>query len=875
MIRPTIVSCLLLITGLYAAHVIAGGSSLTPDPLEYVSPSRPFDTIHTSLDLDIDLKNQQIAGSVTHTMRSLRERLERFDLNCVELTVESVTIDGVSVEFEYPVSGDQSTAWLGGLDSQNADDRLVIHAAAPIARDQEFEVKVTYHGSPKRGLYWVAPEKGLPSKRYEVWAQGEGEDNRFWIPCHDYPNDTATYDGRFRIERGYYVLSNGNLVSQREIGDTTEFSWTLEQPHASYLIMIAAAKYDVFEGESEGVKLMYVVPPGTDEATVTRGYGRTADMIAFFNRTIGIDYPYDKYAQVVVQNFIYGGMENTTATVMNLRTLYDEGTAITSTQDGLVAHELAHQWWGDLVTCREWSHMWLNEGFATFYQSLYRQYRQGDDAYRYDFYDRHRRVAERDDKDARPVVTDFYNRKGARNNASVYIKGSSVLNMLRFLLGDDDYHAAARLYAETNRHQPVETSDFMRAVKDATGQNMDWFFEQWIFLAGHPKFKVRKRWDVESKTLELSVQQTQETDGLVPLFRVPLDVEITTDEGVKTHRIVIDQESQEFFFGCESAPKMVIFDKGDWTLKTLDFRKRKKELLYQLEHGDYMSRVRAAKALGDEAPAGDVIEMLSEVVLAIGHWGLRREAALALGEIGDDDAMEALFDGLEVEDGRVRLACAEALGGFKRNKDAARRLTALYKNDPAWEIRAKSIDSLVKMRAAHASDLCYDALTQESGQGVVRKAALNGLVALEETRALSKIARYAAPGNDRTYRHAAIKAYARLARNLDEGRKKEAAVDFLGEMLDDWYIRTRQAVISALQSVRDASAIPHLELAARRDPLEQLRGQATRGAANVRSRIDKELSVDDVEARIKELESKLENLVRDLKEVKRDRAGEH
>jgi aminopeptidase N len=865
----------LVLTLALAAPAAAGGSAISPDPLQYVSPSRSFTTVHTSLDLDIDLRGQTIAGKVTHTMRSLRPTLDEISLNCVELAVESVKVDGRPADFDYPVAGNMATSWISGAGEQRADDRLVIHLPTPMKRGDEFQVEVAYHGSPKRGLYWIAPEEGIPDKRYEVWSQGEGENNRFWIPCHDYPDDHATYEGRFRVEKGFYVLSNGLLVSQEDKGDKSEFLWRLDQPQVSYLIMVAAARYDVHEEDADGVKLMYLVPPGTDEATVERAFGQTADMIDFYSKTIGIDYPYSKYAQVVVQNFIHGGMENTTATVMNSRILLDERAALTKSEEGLVAHELAHMWWGDMVTCREWTHMWLNEGFATYYQSLYRRYHDGDDAFRYEILQRHRATTDRDDRDARPVVTEFYNRKDARNNANIYIKGSSVLHMLRFLLGDDLYRGVVQYYGEKYKFGPVETSDFARAVKDFTGENLDWFFEQWIYLAGHPKFEVTKRWDEDSKTLELAVRQTQKTGGLVPVFRVPLDVEITCDEGVDTHRITVDRDSQEFFFPCPSRPKMVIFDKGDWVLKTLDFPKREDELLYQLEHGDYIGRVRAADALGHQTPSDDVVAALRGAVTADGHYGLRREAALALGELGGEKAMQALFDGLGVEEARVRLACAEALGKFRGRPQAEKRLAGLLKTDPAYDVRARAVQSLVAMRAAGARDACLEALSQESYQGVVRSAGLRGLATLKETGSMAKVARYAGPGNDRTWRHAAIESYAKLASDLKAGRERERAVDFLAGMLDDWFIRTRQAVITALQTVHDPSAIPYLERTARRDPLEQLRAQATRAAAKVRASVDEEAEIEELEAKINELEGKIERLESDVRAARQEAAGQH
>ncbi|HEU4366498.1 MAG TPA: M1 family metallopeptidase, partial [Candidatus Krumholzibacteria bacterium] len=516
---PAGCAALLGIMAAVAVAVAAGEEprSLGPDPLAYVSPSRPFRTLHTALDLDVDLENRRIAGHVTHTVRSLRPGVREIRFNCVELTVDSVTVDGRRATFDYPVSAGQNTSWISGADEAVADDQLVIRLDRPLERGAEAEVTVHYRGAPKIGLYWVPSEKGIPEKRLEVWSQGEGEDNRYWIPCHDYPNDQSTFEGRFRVPRGYTAISNGRLVEKRDAGDRTEFLWKLDQPQVSYLIMLAVAKYRIYEEKWRDVPLWYVVPPDADDATILRGYGLTGDMMEYLSKEIGIDYPYAKYAQVVVQNFIYGGMENTTATVMNLRTLYDEREELTRTEQNLVAHELAHQWYGDMLTCREWSHMWLNEGFATYYAYLYKEHRDGDDAFRYQMRDSHGKVVAADDEGPRPLVVDFYNRSDARNNTNVYNKGASVLHMLRFLLGDDLYRATIHEYTRRHAFAVVETQDLMRTVRDVTGENLDWFFEQWVFLAGHPKFRVAKSWDRETGVLHLKVDQTQKVEGLVPV----------------------------------------------------------------------------------------------------------------------------------------------------------------------------------------------------------------------------------------------------------------------------------------------------------------------------------------------------------------------
>ncbi len=838
--------------------------TLRPDPLAFVSPSRDFDALHTRLDIDLDIEGGRIAGSVTHSLRALKSNLGSIRLNCVGLSVEAVTIDGRPVDFEHPVSGEYDTSWIEIFESREPSEELVVYTGRPLRAGDEFDLTIRYSGAPKQGLYFIAPEKGIPEKRHEEWSQGEGEDNRHWIPCFDYPNDKATFDGIFRVDKGNYVLSNGILVETKELEGKTEFHWRLDTPQVTYLIMVAAGRYDVIEEQWRGVSLHYVVPPKTDPQTVKRGYGLTADMMEFFSDYIGIDYPFKRYAQVVVQNFIYGGMENTTATVMNTRTLFDESEQLTNNQDGLVAHELAHQWWGDMVTCSEWSHLWLNEGFATYFQSLYRQHHRGDDAFRYQIDQRHRGVVERDDRDARPVVVDFFNRRDSRNSANVYVKGSSVLHMLRFLLGDDLFRESFRRYGERFKYQNAETRDFIQVVKETSGENLDWFFEQWIYLAGHPKLEVSKSWSPETRTLKLSIEQTQETGELTPVFRLPMDLEITCKERTDTHRIVLDRKSQDFYFSLPSKPLMVIVDKGDWTLKTLTFKKRTPELLYQLEHGDVMDQVRAIRGLADKRGDSKAVETLRGVLTADGFWGTRREAALALGKIKTADAVQGLLAGLEAGEARVRLAAAEAMGGIDASPRLDDALYGLFRKDPASRVRARAIRSLAKMESARARKACLEALRIDSHQDVIRNAGLDGLVTLEALDAIGKVKALATSGNRRTHRHAAITAYAKLAKRLDDDKDRERSADFLAGMLDDWYLRTRQTVVAALETLGEARAVEKLKETAQSDPVALVRTRAAKAAAAIEARGQETAKRDDLEAEVRLLSDKIRTLKKDL-----------
>ena len=862
--RPGVVAAFALVLALPAVAraaqpPAAPARGLRPDPPGFVTPDRTFDTIHTRLELDVDVAGRRIAGRVTHRLRAIRSRVTTVSLNCVELDVDGVEVDGRPADYDYPVPGDRTTAWLGRTEPSREDDRLVVHLPRAFAWGDTFTVTVRYHGRPRKGLHWIGPEKGNPSRRLEVWSQGEGEDTRYWIPCRDYPDDHATYEGVFRVPRGFFALSNGELVSRRDVGDRTEYRWRLDRPHVSYLIMLAAARYRVVEDRDGRVPLMFVVPPGTGDDAVARAFGLTRDMLTFFERITGIPYPWPKYAQVAVQDFIYGGMENTSATTMNLRVIPDASLALTDRSQGLVAHELAHQWWGDYVTCREWSHMWLNEGFATYYERLYREYHDGEAAFRYAMHRTHRQVVERDRDEPRPIVTEFFNRRGPRNNANIYIKGASVLHMLRATLGDDDFHRVIRRYAEANRFGPVDTYDLMRAVREVTGRNLDGFFEQWVFLAGHPDFRVRERYDGERSVLTLRVEQTQETGDLVPVFRVPVTVEIATDSATVRHAVLVEDARETFTLHVDSRPRYVLFDPDDVVLKTLDFPKPVDELLAQLDGAGFVGRLRAVEALARHGADDRAVPALIAVLAGDGPKELRGEAAHSLSRIGSADARRAITRALAGDaSAHVRRECARALRRFERDDRAADALRRALARDGAVGVRAAALESLVALRVDDARRLCERALKDRTPRATLRRAALAGLAALEDPDALDAIRRYARPGNPRHWRHDAIRAYGRLARQLDSRRAREAAARTLEAMLDDDWPRTRTTVIAALRALGEKRSIPALERVADADPLASVRRAARSAARAIESAARERTRIGEVERRLERLEHRLD-----------------
>lgn len=857
-------------------------SGLSIDPLQYVAPSRNFSTRHISLDLDLNVAAQTIGGSVTHTLECLREGATELRLNCVALTIDSVSIDGAPVQFDYPVPDYQQSApnrnWIGNAPLGDDNDGLVVHASAPLQRGQVVSLKIAYHGAPREGLYFITPEKGIPGSRPEVWSQGEGERNRYWIPCFDYPNEKASYDATYRADPGMYVLSNGRLESVKTLPDGRgEYHWVQERPQVTYLIMVAAAHYDIVKDAWRGKEVDYLVPPGTGEDFTRAVFGLTPDMLEYFSSVTGIEYPWDKYAQVVVQDFIFGGMENTSATVLTSRALHDARDRPDRDAVDLIAHELAHQWWGDMVTCREWNEMWLNEGFATFFQQLYKEHQLGEADYIYDLSGAHQSVINADNGDPRPIVVDFFNRRDAQSSANVYVKGSSVLAMLRAYLGDSVFFDALHRFGLGRQFNTADTQDLMRAFREASGENTDWFFEQWVYLSGHPDLKVTKSWDSARGMLTLKVEQTQKVTDQVPLFRLPLDIEIACAEKTETYRILVSQPSEQFYFKLPSAPQMILFDKGGRTLMTLDFPRSVEELCYQLAQGDPWGQIEAARALRKLGPNDTAADALGKVLAAPGFWGLRRECALALAAGKSGKAADFLLAGLADANSRIRSACAEGLGELPRNDAAEARLQALLGNDFSYAVQNAALNSLVKMGSKQAYGECLAMLPRVSCNDTLRANALDRLAQLGDPRALGIVKRYAGPGNRRGYRHSALGAYSTLAQKAgeDADARREArheAAQFLLPMLGDWYPNTRSEVIGKLVDLGDKSAVDRLKRMALSDPQQRLRDYARDAADKIAVHTDESVKLDDLLKQMKQMQDSLDALSKEVGKLKEQQA---
>ncbi len=779
---PAAISCVLL---LLAALAI-------PSPARADEPyarSRDYDLQNIRTHLWFDIEQRQVRGDVTESIMALRDNVSALKFDSVGLTIESVSVDGRTARFSITPSD------------------LVVALERPSARGEKHEILIHYHGQPKKGLYFILPDKNYPLQPREIWTQGEAEDTRYYIPLYDYPNDRTTSEMLVTVPAAWITISNGRLVGVKDEADGTKtWDWKQSEPLSTYLISMIAGEFVERDDSWHGIPLRYVVPRG-EESKIEPTFERTKQMLDLFSTKLGVPYPWAQYAQTGVDDFVATGMENTSATSLTTHSLVNPKLAPEDHDgaDEVTSHELAHQWFGDLVTCKDWANLWLNEGFADYFQRVWNEGRFGADDADFAFW-RDQNMWNRQPRlFPVPIVSrDFDDSTEYQDN--IYDKAGWVLRMLHEKLGDEDFYRAMRHYLEANRGQNVVSADLQKAIEQATATNVDKFFDQWIYGAGAPKFTVSYNYDSDAHEVKLSVQQTQKVEGRVGLFDVPLKVEIATPSGRETHSIEVSEASQTFTFPADGPPLMVIFDRGDQILKALDFKRDTAALAYQLKNaGTTPDRAEAAVALGSLKGDPDAVAALGDAAQRDPFWGVRVEALQGLGRIGGPDAEKEVLAGVNDSAPWVREVAVRELGNFKEDASLPSRLSNIASVDPAYRVRTAALGTLAKMQAPNAFEVLAAGVKTDSPDDTIRDASLRAFGRLGNIRAVPILMEWSATGKPIGSREAAIGAIAELDKT--NGDITRLLISYLNEP----YFDVRIAAIFGLASRGDTDAIAPLE----------------------------------------------------------------
>ncbi|MEH2032405.1 MAG: M1 family metallopeptidase [Nostoc sp.] len=847
-----------------------------PGARPHYNPDRPGQVEHIFLDLSLDIPKQSYQGSCSIRLLPIRNGIDRLTLDAVNLNIESVQVDDVPQNFDY----DEEQLSIKLSEATQVGKRLLIAIAYSVAK-------------PQRGIYFIQPDKHYPNKPTQVWTQGEDEDSRFWFPCFDYPGQLSTSEIRVRVPNPLVAISNGELIDTTEDGDYKIYHWSQQQVHPTYLMTLAVGDFAEIRDEWKGKPVTYYVEKGR-EGDAKRSMEKTPQMIEFLSQKYGYPYPFPKYAQVCVDDFIFGGMENTSTTLLTDRCLLDERAALDNRNtEALVVHELAHQWFGDLVVIKHWSHAWIKEGMASYSEVMWteQEYSLPEAAY-YRLLEARRYLSEDSSRYRRPMVTHVYREAIELYDRHIYEKGSCVYHMIRAQLGDELFWQAIQTFVQDNAHKTVETIDLLRAIEKATGRNLLFLFDQYVYRGGHPDFKVAYSWDGDANLAKITVTQTQAAEGKngsKDLFDLKIPIGFgyvqqdsstkanTSFSALTTFAVRVNEREQSFYFPLENKPKFISFDVGNNYLKTVALEYPIAELKAQLEFDpDPISRIYAATALAKKGGLEAIIA-LSKSLKNDPLWGVRVEVAKQLVKINLDQAFDGLVAGLKDKNAHVRRAVVEALNQIKTAESYKLLRGILQKGDPSYYVEAAVSRVIGAIASANLEDkpkedkvlkLLKSVLEEKAGWNeVVRSGAIAGLAEFKNSEAaLNLLIEYTKLGVPQPLRLATIRALGKISVGQSPANL-ERILEKLTELAKETFFLTQIAVAAALGQMETPKAVGILRSLAEQTADGRVRRSAEEEISKVQKNIGSEKTLrqlredfDQLKQQNQELRSRLENL---------------
>jgi aminopeptidase N len=709
---------------------------------------------HIAIDLRFDWQKKQAYGVTAITLAPLNHA-NTITLDAGMLTINSIALaNGKSLKFNY--------------DGGDKNDGLQITLDRIYKADEDITIKIDYHtnwinnadpnnlwGSYGKGMRFFEPTSTAPRKRRQIWTVGIPESNRYWFPCYDVPDDFRTTELKATVDKKLTLISNGILAETKDNNDGTHsFRWIMDRPYANHQTSFVAGEYIDIKQHYEDIILHNYSYPDETEAT-TASIARLKDMMKFYSNRTGMKYPYPSYSQIFVQDFPWGGGHNMMASTLSENMIDDFGTHadFLSLWDGVEANDLAAQWFGNLLTPHSWEHSWLNKSFANYFSGLYSEYKNGVDEFQ--LWNRmFNQTAYRGDWDAgvrRPVVTKNYDEPATMiNDNYASIRGAEVLHMLRKQLGEENWWKAIRYYVKSNAYKTVTTEDFSKAIKESTGEQMDWFFDQWIYKMGHPVFAVTKKYNAEKKQLELLIKQIQTKDSAsgypqADFFKGKMEVEI--DDRIET--VLIEAKPENIFtFQAAQEPKFVHFDYGSTWIKEVKFEKTLNELLFQFQNdkdvlGRYDAMIElAGKFRNDSSLARHktkIFDSFRRVISGKSYWRLRQLAIAQLRGLmknqPDDATIKMLLSLIQNDVPLVRSTAMFFLSDTKDKKYAP--LYIKYLTDKSDRVINAAAFALGKSKSPKAYNALIKLKDKPSWKNQSLISTLNGLKQLGDPKGVA------------------------------------------------------------------------------------------------------------------------------------------
>jgi aminopeptidase N len=756
------------------------------------APDREIDILHLALDVTPNFRERSVSGQTTLRFKPIAKPLGELRLDAVDLSIASVS------------SSEKIHAW------QVTDKQIILTFEQPILPDRETTVTIAHSAHPAKGLYFRTPEMGYKQGEDHIFTQGEPIEARHWYPCFDAPNEKFTSEVTCRVPEGMVVLSNGRKLSEEKASGTGLIAvrWLQDKPHVNYLITLVAGYFKKIEDRYKEIPMAFWTPPSQIDAAPL-SFRDTKDMMAFFEREIGVPYPWDKYDQVCVNDFVAGGMENTSQTTLTDTTLFTPEFENVRSSQGLVAHELAHQWFGDLVTCKDWSHLWLNEGFATYYAHLYSEHKDGRDEMLYDLYRSAKRFVSRSD-DTRPIVYRQFDHPMEQFGYHAYEKGAWVLHMLRSQLGTDLYRQCIKTFLERHRFGIVETENLVAVIEELSGRSYDQFFDQWVYHAHNPELEINYGWEEKTRLARVNVKQVQKLGPDILLFHFPLTIRFKIKNETMDRQIIVKEKEEDFYFALPEAPRIVRVDPELALLASIRFPISNPLLHAQLtDTNDVLGRILAVETLATRRDP-DSVSRLKQALNSDPFYGVRAEAATALRLIHNDAAFAALTNSITQPDARVRREVISAVNRYF-NRDSQAIVLRMLAQEKNPDLISTALQGLPAYRDEAVRETLLKTLVTPSFRNTITEAALNPMRSADEPIYIAALMEalekrqgdFTSGGLVR-----ALETLGYLARNEDN---KEAAREFIAGFTTSKRRNVAVAALNALGTLNDSKALPLLE----------------------------------------------------------------
>lgn len=813
----------------------------TAETPERYPPDVPVDWQVLLLCVEVDVHGRRVFGTATYegVVRQESVRRLRFDADGFEV-LRAFGGDGHRLAIEH----DGRTLWVALPQTAKRGESVRVAI--------DFDTR-----EPRAGFYFVLPDADHPQRPAHAWTQGQDEDSKFWFPCHDAPNHKLQLHVTATVPAGMVAFSNGVLrdIHSAAAPGKRIYDWQLGRPVPVYLLTLVVGPFVEIQQQTEPVPVSYAVLPGR-EADGERSFGRTPEMVALYERLTGVSYPFEKYGQVAVGEFVFGGMENASMTTQTDLTLHDARAHLDFSSEPLVSHELAHQWFGDLVTCRSWSHGWLNEGFATYFEQLWQEHAHGDAEFDYARLSAQRAyLAEDSGRYRRTIVTNRYEEPIDVFDAHLYEKGGAVLHMLRRKLGDATFFGAVGAYLRQFADSVAETPDLRRAFERYAGVDLGRFFSQWVENGkGHPEIKVTGSWDGDARTYKLTLEQTQDA-AAAPLFAIDVPVQFAFEDGsVAAHTLSLERKQQSFWLGLPSAPRLVQVDPRGDLLAVWELALPEPQLRALLKHSAFAAaQIAAANALANR-PTRQNTDALAEVLAADAPWMVQAEAARALGKIGSKPALAALCAAGDLPHPKARRAVREAIGKFSGADPGSWLAAALEKGDASVLVEAETAKSLGATRWPAAFEALTAALNRDSWNETVRVGVLDGLALLGDPRGIDVAAQYLPARFATLLRCAAIRC---LCQFVGEPHR---ALDALRPWAADTSFRFAFNLASSLGQIGDHRAAALLQTVAAKAVDGRVKKRANESLAALRGGLGAGKQVDGLRGDVDWLRGQLREM---------------